>query len=405
MINLSASSIAAFKACPTRWYNAYVLGIRRVEDTEAQRVGTNWHKILEIASLKPGSICKCVSQAGPTSIQYNPDCPLCAGTGFLPDDIMDAVIRELDRAYKNIPASVSVEDAEIERITLLYSLIGYRWLYSDQEPEQTICRELEFELPLMNPTSCRALPNVKLKGKIDKILRLSNGDLAIKEHKSTSKGIDQDSPYWGHLNLDTQTTMYLYAARWMQVNDPRVPYSGVGRDFKPVATILYDVWHKPGISPKKLSQSDSKKFVEDGEYCGQKFEVHQLAIVSTPGPSFAIGETNITVEPGAKGGTFAIKETPEMFGARLLQDITQRPEFYFACKQLVRTDKEMKQFEWELLHIYRAMQGIKKAGCPYHNEQQCEAKFRCDYMPFCYNGIVLGKDNVPDGFKIRTEEN
>jgi len=402
MINLSASSIAAFKACPTRWYNAYVLGIRRVEDTDAQRVGTNWHKILEIASMKPGSECPYRDRHISYGISF--DCPLCAGTGFLPDDIMDAVIRELDRAYKNIPVSVSVEDAEIERITLLYSLIGYRWLYSDQQPEQVICEELEFELPLVNPASCRALPNVKLKGKIDKIVVLPNGDLAIKEHKSTSKGIDQDSTYWGHLNLDTQTTMYLYAARKMQEN-------GEIDSKKSISTILYDVWHKPGISPKKLSQSDSKKFVEcevtdevKGIYAGQEFSL-ALHWEGKNLINLLVNGVKAEIEPGAKEGTFAIKETPEMFGARLLQDITERPEFYFACKQIVRTDKEMQQFEWELLHIYRAMQGIKKAGCPYHNEQQCEARFRCDYMPFCYNGIVLGKDNVPDGFKIRTEEN
>lgn len=387
MINLSASSIANFKACPTRWYDHDVLGVRRVEDTDSQRVGTNWHSVLEIASLKPGSVCGPCGNLG----KPDPHCPLCAGTGFLPDDIMDAVIRHLDQAYKNIPASMSVESAEVERITLLYSLIGYRWVYSDQEP--TVCRELEFELPLVNPTSCRALPNVKLKGKIDKIVTLPNGDLAIKEHKSTSKGLDPDSTYWGHLNLDTQTTMYLYAARKMQENDEF-------DNTKPISTILYDVWHKPGISPKKLTQGDSKKFVEDGDYCGGEF-----APEKDPDGSWRVNGTPAQIEPGAKEGTFAIKETPEMFGARLLQDITERPEFYFACKQITRTDKEMKQFEWELLHIYRAMQGIKKAGCPYHNEQQCEAMFRCDYMPYCYNGITLSKDNVPDGFKIRSEEN
>jgi hypothetical protein len=393
MLYVSASSIADFKACATRWFNHDFLGIRRIEDTDSQRVGTNWHKILEIASLKPGSVCgPCAQKA-----KNDPDCPLCAGTGFLPDDILDAVIRELDRAYKNIPASVSLGDAEIERITLLYSLIGYRWLYSDKESEQVLCRESEFELPLINPTSGRALPDVRLRGKIDKVVVLPNGDLAIKEHKSTSKGVDQDSPYWGHLNLDTQTTMYLYAARRMQEN------GGIDNS-KPISTILYDVWHKPGISPKKLTQGDSKKFVEGGEYCGQKFEVHPVCNSDNTG-FFTVNGQHAEAEPGAKEGTFAIKETPEMFGARLLQDITQRPEFYFARRQIIRTDKEMQQFEWELLHIYRAMRGICKAGCPYHNEQQCEATFRCDYMPFCYNGIVLGKENVPDGFKIRKEDN
>ena len=37
----------------------------------------------------------------------------------------------------------------------------------------------------------------------------------------------------------------------------------------------YDVWHKPGIKPKKLSQGDSKQFVEDGVYFDEVFEVSQ----------------------------------------------------------------------------------------------------------------------------------
>jgi hypothetical protein len=393
MIHLSASAIASFKACPRRFNNAYVLGIRRAEDTDTQRVGTNWHSILETASLKPGSVCKPCGNLG----KPDPNCPLCAGTGFLPDDIMDAVIRHLNQAYQNIPASMSCEDAEVERITLLYSLIGYRWLYGEQE--QVVCRELEFDLPLVNPTSCRALPNVRIRGKIDKVVVLPNGDLAIKEHKSTSKGLDPDSTYWGHLNLDTQTTLYIYAARKLQENDELRSRSGPE---KPILTILYDVWHKPGISPKKLTQGDSRKFVEDRQYCGQAFEVTGFDV---SGLHIGINGHDTEVEPGAKAGTFAIKETPEMFGARLLQDITERPEFYFAQKLLVKTDKEIQRFERELLNIYRTMQTMIRTGNFYGNEHQCEATYRCDYMPFCYNGITLDKDHVPDGFKLIFKEN
>ncbi|KKM65941.1 hypothetical protein LCGC14_1486160, partial [marine sediment metagenome] len=54
---LSASSISAFKGCPIRFRNAYVYGIRPIEDKESQRVGTNWHLLLETAALVPGSDC------------------------------------------------------------------------------------------------------------------------------------------------------------------------------------------------------------------------------------------------------------------------------------------------------------------------------------------------------------
>ena len=112
------------------------------------------------------------------------------------------------------------------------------------------------------------------------------------------------------------------------------------------------------------------------------------------------------VEPelGAKPGTFTIHETPEMYGARLLADIGERPEFYFRCVELSKTDKQMKAFEYELLNIYRTMQEMIKTGHWYGNEQQCEAKYKCDYLPMCYNGVDLENSECPDGFKLIFEE-
>jgi hypothetical protein len=39
---------------------------------------------------------------------------------------------------------------------------------------------------------------------------------------------------------------------------------------------------------------------------------------------------------------FAIRETIGMFGARLLNDIYERPEFYFVRREIARTDAEIK---------------------------------------------------------------
>ena len=397
-LRLSASAIASFKACPIRFRNAYVLGLRTVEDTEAQRVGSNWHRILDIATRKPGSVCTiCADKPA-----NDPECTLCDGTGHLPDDIMDAVTREINHIYDGKTFSDPIT-AEIERVKLLYSLSGYRWYYSEQ-PEEVITREQHFDLTLRNPETGHTLPNVRLVGCIDKIINW-NGHPAIKEHKSTSSSVDPDSTYWGHLNLDTQTTLYLYAARRWQVDGLLEPW-GIKASDPPISKILYDVWHKPQISPKKLTQVESKKFVTDWEYFGQKFEVNTLSpIASMPGyPIFSINNTNMIVEPGAKPDTFAIQETPEMYGARLLADIVERPEFYFRCVELSRTDKEMQSFEWELFNIYRTMQEMIHTGHWYGNESSCEAKYKCNYIPCCYNGIDVENGVIPDGFKLIFDE-
>ena len=387
-LHISASSINNFKACPMRFRNANVLGIRKEEETEAQRLGTHWHRILDIITRKPESVCnRCAKLSA-----NDPACSICAGTGFLPKNLMDAVYRELDRIYET-KTYLDPTVIAIEKSKLLYALTGYRWYYEDQ-PEEVVTREQRFELSLINPESGRALPGVKLVGMIDKIVNWSDRP-AIKEHKSTSSSVAPDSDYWGHLNLDTQTKLYLYAARRLQ-QDGLLAGWGIKESDPLINEILYDVFHKPGISPKKLTQAESKKFVEDGLYCGQEFEIAS----DIEAGDCTINGIPAEVEPGKKEGTFKIRETPEMYGARLLADIGERPEFYFRCVELSRTDKEMESFEWELLNIYRTMQNMIKTGNWYGNEHQCEATFTCDYMPFCYNNIELSVDEIPDGFKL-----
>jgi hypothetical protein len=397
-LKLSASSINAYKACPFRFRNAYVLGIRPIEDTEAQRIGTNWHEILEVASLEPGSDCPTCND--PRKVLADPlgDCAICAGTGKVPEDIMDAVVRVLNERYANVPEQLK-EEMEIERIRLLYALIGYRWYYNDTI-SPAIAREQYFNLPLLNPDTGHPVPNVFITGKIDKLVSLPTGNkIAVEEHKTTGSSIDNDSTYWAHLNMDAQTGIYIYAARRLQLAGELEQYRIKATD-PLISDIEYDVHHKPQISPKKLTQSDSKKFVETGKYCGQKFEVYCDAhCEDDPDIKFTVNGIQAEIEPGKKEGTFAIRETPEMYGARLLLDITERPEFYFNNKPLVRTDVEMKAFEYELYDIAKDMMSKIRANRWWHNEHQCEATFKCDYCDSCYNHIELDPENPPSGMR------
>lgn len=398
---LSASSISAYKACPTRFKNAYVYGIRPIEDKESQRIGTSWHTVLEVASLEPGSECPECEMNAAAGDQFDPhQCIICTGTGKVPDDIMEAVVRVLNRAYAEIEFN-DVEKKEIERLTLLYALMGYRWHYGDKI-EPTVVREQYFSLPLLNPDTGHPVPNVFLNGKIDKLINIAIG-LAVKEHKSTSKSIDPDSTYWGHLNLDTQTSMYVYAARRMQIEDRILDTESVLHD-PLINTVKYDVYHKPQISPRKLTQADSKKFVTGrtdevkGDYMGQEFSL-ALHWEGKNLLNLSVNSVRAEIEPGKKEGTFAIRETPEMFAARFLKDITERPEFYFRCVELTRTDAEMKAFEYELYDIAKDMQSKIRANRWWTNEHQCEATFRCDYIEQCYNHTLVDPDHIPDGFK------
>ena len=374
-MSLSATSIGCYKACPMRYYHRYVLGLVPDEDTDSQRVGTNYHRIHEIADMEPGGVCECVSK-GPSKT-FN--CPLCSGTGRFPDDPMDAVIAHLNQAYATPPISKTIEEWETERITLLYSLVGYQWYYNDAEykVEQL---EQKFDLPLRSPITDHKL-RANLRGKIDRVFSAGNNRF-VHEYKSTSKSIDPDSTYWNHLTLDTQTRLYTYAAAQL----------GLG-----MCGVLYDVWSKPKTRPKKLTQGDSKKFVADGMYCGEKFSVLQPP--DEVGDGIRVNGHSAQVEPGAKPGTFAIRETPEMYGARLLQDITQRPEFYFARREIAHTANDIEKFERQLYNIYKGIGNMTKTDGWWEDENACEATFKCSYLGFCYNHIDVGLDEVPDGFR------
>ncbi|GAI32680.1 unnamed protein product, partial [marine sediment metagenome] len=187
------------------------------------------------------------------------------------DDPMDKAIEYLNQVYETVPLSKTKEEWLVERAILLYSLCGYNWVYSEDDYE-VVVEELKFSLPIRNPQTNRALPNVVLNGKIDKIVRSPNGIYYIDEHKSTSKSLNADSTFWNHLNLDTQTTLYPYAAQQLQLTG-QLEQFGIKATDSLISGVRYDAWHKPGISPKKLTQADSKKLVETGEYCGEKFEI------------------------------------------------------------------------------------------------------------------------------------
>lgn len=393
---LSASHIGTFKACPMRYNLRYILGLQPIEETESLRYGSNWHKIQQIVNLKPGDSCPdCKDKIDRRG------CILCGGNGIIDDGGMDAVIRCLDSVYSTAPISKTPEEAEIERIILLYSLIGYNWYYQDKQTEEKIvAQEINFRLPLTSPISKRKLPNIFVDGRIDKIISTEIGKIFIKELKSTGDLVAPDSDYWKHLTLDTQTLLYIWAARQLGYPD---------------AQLLYDVWHKPGIRPKALSQADSKSFVtpetdevdENGNspcvYAGQRFSLaehwqgHNLL-------ALRVNSQEAEVEPGKKEGAFAIRETPEMFGARLLQDITERPEFYFCTKEIARTDADIEQFGKELFNMYQTIRTMKKTNAWWCNEHACEASYKCAFLNVCYNHIQVDPQNPPQGFECRFDK-
>lgn len=403
---MSATALSAFKACPTRFRLGYVEGLRKIEDTEAQRMGTNWHACLEVARAAVDSPCP-VCFAKSLKVLARPDCSVCGGTGAVSEsEPIDRGIALLNDAYCTVPDWADPTAWAVERVILAYSLSGYLWHWeADDEGAETIATEQGFKLPLRNPATGRALPNVMKVGKIDRLVRCG-GAVRVNEYKSTSKSIDADSTYWKRLDMDTQIGLYVLAANEMwHCGDLEIFGLGTPDPSTRPSGVLYDVWHRPATRPKKLTQGDTKAFMASGEYFGATLETADgdgATWVDVGGERAEIiwgAEKKPTKKDPNPERPFAIRETPEMFGARLLADITENPDKHFARREVARTTDDLDKVAYDLYNIYQSIRTMDRSGHWYADESQCEATFKCAYCPICYNRLDVCDGQTPvDGF-------
>lgn len=382
---MSATAIQDFEACKLRFLYRYIYGLRPMKEKDSQRIGTTWHGCHEIARMVPQGKCPECFKRG----RLREDCYLCNGTGVLPSDLMDAVVRYVNYRYSRMPEYQSAGEWEIEQIMLLYSFSGYRWLFP-QDRFETIASEVWFNIPVVNPETRREFKDACLVGKVDHLMRDRETSLLyVGERKSTSQDLD-DARYWSRLDQDVQVTGYLYALRMAQLRGELRQY-GVAESDPLIHGIWYDVWHKPGIRPKTLTQADTAEFFKTGEYCGEKFNV-----IRDPDSSVVVNDKTAFVVPGKKAD--AIVETTEMFGARLLADIAERPGFYFEQREIPRSDEQLVDFERDLARYVKAIRAYESGDLWTPNCRSCESPFYCDFRDICKRRAKVGPNDCPDGY-------
>ena len=396
-VHVSASFIRAYNKCNWLCYLKYFLGLRTTHDTDPQRFGNRWHGSQEILGRSPGVCTDCAKKAA-----NDPECPFCGGTGFIPEDRMGLVVEYLNKYYAEVPPNKDRLEWLTERAKVMYGMSAYAWYYSNDEYE-TIAAELKFTLPVKNPETGATLPNCKLVGKIDKLVRNRNGIVMIMEHKTTSSSLNSDSTFWQNLRLNTQISMYVYAAQQLQLAGDLEMY-GIKATDPLIQDCVFDGLHKPGIAPKKVNQKESKQFVEDGMYFGKKFKIMQQCPVLTDGEVMVDGEL-AEIEPGAKEGTFTLRETPEMYGMRLMTDMSERPEFYFGRREVSRTAKDIENFQKKIYNVYQGYKFMSRTDTWSMDEDQCEATYACEYMGLCYNGVNPTVGDIPGFKRIFEKEN
>jgi hypothetical protein len=332
------SSDLCAKNCDRKFFYRYVMGVRRETDDRVQlRRGGAVHKGLEL---------------------------LAKGEHWLP------AIQQLEG-----------DDYELSLVHQMLMFYNHYWnddLGADVNSNiaEYLAIELPFALPILNPKTGRPLTRkidgkqIMNAGKIDGIVKLRDGRVALLEHKTASDDLEPGSPYWQRLTIDSQISRYWLAARTL------------GYD---VQTVLYDVLRVPGQKPAEIPVLDSNgyKIVLDAQ--GNR-------VFTKDGKKPR--ETGST----ADGYTVQVRvETPDEYGARIAADIASRPHEYYYRREIPRLQADLDEFALELWQQAQLIARQTRDGFWPRNTASCiQFRSACEYLGVCANGV--DPNNLPSGF-------
>ena len=349
---LTNSRMSTYKTCPRKHYYRYEIGVRRDTDAKPLRMGSAVHLGLDLK---------------------------CKG-----EEETAALLAATD-SYDQFPLWANDEETQhewlVERETVRRLLAGYWWRWGDDADivSEVIASEISFDLPIRNPETGGTSTVFRVGGKIDKIVRLRDGRIAVMEHKTCGEDLGPDSDYWKRLRIDQQISLYMCAAREM------------GHD---VQTVLYDVIRKPSIAPKQIPVTDEQGLKVVVDQNGERVLKQNIKKNGEPGVGHGEPMQSGNTE---KGWTLLTRtETPEEFGERLSNDMVERPDFYFARQEIPRLDSDLEEFRFELWQQQQAIRASQQHGRHFRNTSACLVMGRCEYLDQCHNGIDVA--NIPSGF-------
>ena len=299
---LTHSRMACNRACPRRHYLRYELGLRSISDCLPRRIGSAFHKMIEAESKG--------------------------------ENVADVLSALEDHPY------------DVALVVAMYE--GHRRRWAGLELK-TVAVEQEFMMDVVNPDTGAATPIWKQAGKMDRIVQLADGRLALMEYKTTSRDFSPGADYWVRLHMDQQLSIYVIAAR------------NAGYD---INTVLYDVTRRPALRPLKATPEESRKYTKAGALYSNQRDVD---------------------------------ETPEEYAARVTAAIEANPDYYFARIEIARLDADLEDCKAEIWTQQQVIRASQRSGRWYKNPDACFEPFPCDYLSCCANRDL--ETQTPDGFE------
>jgi len=286
------------------------------------------------------------------------------------DDVCDMIRAE----YAITPSWADSHEWATECEKVIRLLAAHVWRWSEDRFE-VVATEQAFILPLANPDTGASSRTFKVAGKIDRIVKLPDGRLAVQEYKTCGVDITPGSDYWMRLRIDQQISMYMLAARRL------------GHD---VQTVIYDVTRKPATRPHTIPapDADGVKIVLDAD----NERVKNANGKWKQSASAADGHRLVTRN-----------ESPREYGDRLTADIGDRPEYYFQRQEIPRLDADLAEFESELWQIGQMIRDAQRHGRHFRNTSACLSPYRCEYFTICSESATPDPaTGVPAGYAIDT---
>jgi hypothetical protein len=301
---LTTTRLSSYRRCPRQHFYRYEMGLSRIREQAPLRFGAAFHAGLEA---------------------YNRGADV------------DAAIEQATASYEVVPDWADPLEWQVEFQSVRQLLAGHFWRYprADSHGERDLSfLEVErcFNVPLVNPDTGASSRTFSLAGKIDAIVRLADGRLAVLEYKTAGEDIGADSDYWLRLRCDPQISQYVLAAR------------AIGYD---VATVIYDVTRKPTIRLRK-------------------------------------------------------NETSDEYAARLLADIGDRPDYYYARREVPRLEDELAEFQLELWQQANQLRESQRRNRWFRNISKMTCGY-CQFAPLCLNSVHVDPNVPPPGFERLTD--
>jgi hypothetical protein len=273
-----------------------------------------------------------------------------------------------------------------ERARCRASVIGYWTRYGD-EPWEILAVEEQFRF---------LLGDVEIGGKIDGLIRKSDGSVWVVEHKFTSLDTSPGAVYWERLTIDTQVSIYVDGAAFL----------GHGE----IAGVIYDVIDKPRHEPAMATPEDKRRFTVEKRtagkgcrYCGgvpggKKKEPIQgtgrapgdLPCPMCDGSGWEVAPKH---EPSRLyAGQRDTDETPDEFEARVLTAIAAAPDDFYRRAEIVRLEDELPKLRADILDTVKLARVADLFDIHPRNPDGCAkfgARSLCGFFDACARGADI----------------